>query len=134
MALPNKIVAFHTPWTWWIDIWRFNIMSHMRITYSSSAWTKNWIQILKLVCWLEFDYQVLTLLLIVIFFCYTLQMFPLIGDRYKCKDCLEASGFDLCGDCYNTRSKRPGRFNQQHRPEHRFQLVHPSMFQNMTQG
>ncbi|KGN44590.1 E3 ubiquitin-protein ligase PRT1 [Cucumis sativus] len=61
-------------------------------------------------------------------------MFPLIGDRYKCKDCLEASGFDLCGDCYNTRSKRPGRFNQQHRPEHRFQLVHPSMFQNMTEG
>lgn len=61
-------------------------------------------------------------------------MFPLIGDRYKCKDCLEEVGFDLCGDCYNTRSKRPGRFNQQHRPEHRFHLVHPPMFRNMRLG
>nr|XP_023891439.1 E3 ubiquitin-protein ligase PRT1 isoform X2 [Quercus suber] len=48
---------------------------------------------------------------------------PIIGDRYKCKDCKEKIGFDLCGDCYNTQSKLPGRFNQQHTPEHKFELV-----------
>ncbi|KAE9603360.1 hypothetical protein Lal_00008217 [Lupinus albus] len=50
-------------------------------------------------------------------------MYPIIGDRYRCMDCKELIGFDLCGDCYNTRSKRPGRFNQQHTPEHKFQLI-----------
>lgn len=50
------------------------------------------------------------------------QMYPIIGDRYRCKDCLERIGFDLCGDCYNTSSKLPGRFNQQHTAEHRFEL------------
>ncbi|KAL5862136.1 hypothetical protein ACOSQ3_003421 [Xanthoceras sorbifolium] len=54
-------------------------------------------------------------------------MCPIIGDRYKCKDCVEAIGFDLCGDCYNTRSKLPGRFNQQHTPEHRLELVKPKL-------
>ncbi|XP_038877742.1 E3 ubiquitin-protein ligase PRT1 isoform X2 [Benincasa hispida] len=66
--------------------------------------------------------------------CDSCGMYPIIGDRYKCKDCLEEIGFDLCGDCYNTRSKRPGRFNQQHRPEHKFQLVRPQMFHNMRLG
>ncbi|WCJ38088.1 E3 ubiquitin-protein ligase PRT1 [Euphorbia peplus] len=47
-------------------------------------------------------------------------MYPIIGDRYKCEDCFEKIGFDLCGGCYNTNSKRPGRFNQQHTPEHKF--------------
>lgn len=50
-------------------------------------------------------------------------MYPIVGDRYRCQDCVELIGFDLCGDCYNTRSKRPGRFNQQHTPDHRFELV-----------
>lgn len=59
-----------------------------------------------------------------------LQLCPIIGDRYKCKDCVEIIGFDLCGDCYNTRSKLPGRFNQQHTPEHKFELVR-SNFPNM---
>lgn len=59
-----------------------------------------------------------------------LQICPIIGDRYKCKDCVERIGFDLCGDCYNTRSKLPGRFNQQHTPEHKFELVR-SIFPNM---
>lgn len=66
--------------------------------------------------------------------CDSCGMYPIIGDRYKCKDCLEEVGFDLCGDCYNTRSKRPGRFNQQHRPEHKFQLLRPQMFRNMRLG
>ncbi|KAI3787891.1 hypothetical protein L2E82_00387 [Cichorium intybus] len=52
-------------------------------------------------------------------------MCPIIGDRYRCKDCKEKSGYDLCGDCHNTDSKLPGRFNQKHTPEHRLELVKP---------
>jgi hypothetical protein len=36
-------------------------------------------------------------------------------------DCQEQVGFDLCDLCYNTKSKLPGRFNQQHTPDHRFE-------------
>ncbi|CAL0299508.1 unnamed protein product [Lupinus luteus] len=50
-------------------------------------------------------------------------MYLIVGDRYRCMDCKEMIGFDLCGEYYNTRSKRPGRFNQQHTPEHKFELV-----------
>lgn len=60
-------------------------------------------------------------------------MYPIIGDRYKCMNCFEEVGFDLCGECYNTRSKRPGRFNQQHKPEHKFRLVNPHKFQLVTE-
>lgn len=55
--------------------------------------------------------------------CDSCGMYPIIGKRYKCLDCKEAIGFDLCEDCYNTRSKLPGRFNQQHTSEHRFECV-----------
>ncbi|XP_061367005.1 E3 ubiquitin-protein ligase PRT1 [Gastrolobium bilobum] len=58
-------------------------------------------------------------------------MFPIIGDRYRCIDCKEKMGFDLCGDCYNTRSKLPGRFNQQHTSEHRFKLVQHNIMRNI---
>ncbi|XP_019461902.1 PREDICTED: E3 ubiquitin-protein ligase PRT1-like [Lupinus angustifolius] len=58
-------------------------------------------------------------------------MFPIIGDRYKCSDCKEKMGFDLCSDCYNTRSKLPGRFNQQHTSEHKFKLVQPNIIRNI---
>ncbi|KAL5562095.1 hypothetical protein UlMin_031842 [Ulmus minor] len=57
-------------------------------------------------------------------------VFPIIGDRYKCKDCKERIGFDLCGDCYNSNSKLPGRFNQQHTPEHKFELVPPDKLES----
>ncbi|GMH27926.1 hypothetical protein Nepgr_029769 [Nepenthes gracilis] len=60
--------------------------------------------------------------------CDSCGMFPIVGDRYKCKDCVEAIGFDLCGDCYNTQSKLPGRFNQQHTPDHRLELIKLSDF------
>ncbi|KAK4785514.1 hypothetical protein SAY86_002203 [Trapa natans] len=50
-------------------------------------------------------------------------MYPIIGDRYKCKGCIEEIGFDLCGDCYKSQSKLPGRFNQQHKPEHKFEHI-----------
>ncbi|KAI3926581.1 hypothetical protein MKW92_046272 [Papaver armeniacum] len=49
-------------------------------------------------------------------------MCPIVGERYQCKDCVESIGFDLCGSCYNTGSKRPGRFNQQHTEGHSFRL------------
>ncbi|KAK1308330.1 E3 ubiquitin-protein ligase PRT1 [Acorus calamus] len=51
--------------------------------------------------------------------CDSCGVFPMMGKRYKCKDCMESIGFDLCGDCYESRSKLPGRFNQQHTPDHR---------------
>ncbi|KAI4319324.1 hypothetical protein MLD38_032934 [Melastoma candidum] len=50
-------------------------------------------------------------------------MYPIVGDRYKCQDCEEKIGFDLCGDCCNSRCMLPGRFNQQHKPEHKFKLI-----------
>ncbi|PKU62877.1 E3 ubiquitin-protein ligase PRT1 [Dendrobium catenatum] len=49
-------------------------------------------------------------------------MYPIFGKRYKCKDCKEAIDFDLCESCYNISSKLPGRFNQQYKPDHRFEL------------
>ncbi|KAK7395373.1 hypothetical protein VNO78_15925 [Psophocarpus tetragonolobus] len=58
-------------------------------------------------------------------------MFPIIGDRYRCIDCKEKMGFDLCGDCYASRSKLPGRFNQQHTSEHKFKLVQSNIFHNL---
>ncbi|KAJ6941747.1 E3 ubiquitin-protein ligase PRT1 [Populus alba x Populus x berolinensis] len=63
--------------------------------------------------------------------CDSCGVFPIVGDRYKCKDCVEEIGFDLCGDCYNTCSKRPGRFNQQHTSEHKFELVKPNIIHNI---
>ncbi|XP_010920334.1 E3 ubiquitin-protein ligase PRT1 isoform X2 [Elaeis guineensis] len=54
--------------------------------------------------------------------CDSCGMYPIIGKRYKCKDCTETIGFDLCEACYNTSSKLPGRFNQQHTPDHKFEL------------
>ncbi|KAJ6815032.1 E3 ubiquitin-protein ligase PRT1-like isoform X1 [Iris pallida] len=59
--------------------------------------------------------------------CDSCGMYPLRGKRYKCKDCKEAIGFDLCEACYNTTSKLPGRFNQQHTPEHKFELDESQM-------
>lgn len=49
------------------------------------------------------------------------QMCPIIGVRYRCKDCEEKIGFDLCENCYNTRSNLSGRFNQQHTSKHQFE-------------
>ncbi|XWS22380.1 hypothetical protein CRYUN_Cryun29cG0028900 [Craigia yunnanensis] len=52
-------------------------------------------------------------------------MSPIIGERYRCKDCVEKIGFDLCESCHNAPAKIPGRFNQQHKPEHQFEIVQP---------
>lgn len=53
------------------------------------------------------------------------QMSPIIGERYKCKDCVEKIGFDLCESCYKSPATIPGRFNQQHKPDHQFKIVQP---------
>ncbi|XP_051142057.1 E3 ubiquitin-protein ligase PRT1 [Andrographis paniculata] len=55
--------------------------------------------------------------------CDSCGMYPMIGDRYHCKDCPDKIGYDLCKDCYTTSSKLPGRFNQQHTSEHRFDIM-----------
>ncbi|XP_047059623.1 E3 ubiquitin-protein ligase PRT1-like [Lolium rigidum] len=60
--------------------------------------------------------------------CDSCGVYPIRGERYKCKDCTEAIGFDLCGECYNTRSKLPGRFNQQHTSDHRMELDNSSLY------
>ena len=52
-------------------------------------------------------------------------MSPIIGERYKCKDCWEEIGFDVCEACHNNPSNISGRFNQQHEPEHNFEIVQP---------
>ncbi|KAG5531295.1 hypothetical protein RHGRI_026041 [Rhododendron griersonianum] len=57
-------------------------------------------------------------------------MCPIIGERYRCKDCKEKIGFDLCEGCYNSSSKLPGRFNQQHTPEHKLENVQPHLEAN----
>ena len=44
---------------------------------------------------------------------------PIIGRRYRCLDCPERMGFDLCGKCYDHNLQHPnlvGRFNQSHKP------------------
>ncbi|XP_020248543.1 E3 ubiquitin-protein ligase PRT1-like isoform X3 [Asparagus officinalis] len=54
--------------------------------------------------------------------CDTCGMYPITGKRYRCKDCKEEIGFDLCETCYNSSSKLPGRFNQRHTPDHEFEV------------
>ncbi|KAM0891943.1 hypothetical protein ACQ4PT_026103 [Festuca glaucescens] len=56
---------------------------------------------------------------------------PIMGMRYKCKDCTERIGFDLCGECYNSRSKLPGRFNQQHTSDHRMELDNTRLYEGL---
>ncbi|KAM7461923.1 hypothetical protein LguiA_030044 [Lonicera macranthoides] len=58
-------------------------------------------------------------------------MYPIIGERYNCKDCLVKMGFDLCEGCHNRSPNLPGRFNQQHTPEHKFEIVDPTTRGNL---
>ncbi|URD83500.1 Zinc finger, ZZ type [Musa troglodytarum] len=60
--------------------------------------------------------------------CDSCEIYLIIGKQYKCKDWKEAVGFDLREACYNTISKLPGRFNQQHTPDHKFE---PHMLRNI---
>ncbi|KAJ0970435.1 hypothetical protein J5N97_023312 [Dioscorea zingiberensis] len=61
--------------------------------------------------------------------CDSCGMYPIIGNRYRCKDCKEKIGYDLCETCYSSSSELAGRFNQQHRPDHTFELDDSQMLE-----
>ncbi|WVZ74561.1 hypothetical protein U9M48_022729 [Paspalum notatum var. saurae] len=63
--------------------------------------------------------------------CDSCGAYPIRGKRYKCQDCTELIGFDLCDACYNSSSKLPGRFNQQHTPDHRMELDDSQLLQRL---
>jgi len=46
-------------------------------------------------------------------------MFPLRGRRYRCLDCPEKMGYDLCKECYSSELRFSGKFNQNHTIDHR---------------
>ncbi|PIA30571.1 hypothetical protein AQUCO_05500105v1 [Aquilegia coerulea] len=57
--------------------------------------------------------------------CDNCKMFPIVGKRYKCKDCyyVRVGGFDLCEECYTTPSKHTDLVNQHHTQGHTFELI-----------
>ncbi|PIA28344.1 hypothetical protein AQUCO_07100011v1 [Aquilegia coerulea] len=63
--------------------------------------------------------------------CDNCQMNPIVGKRYKCKNCWEewvvstrgTMGFDLCEDCYNTPWKHSYFVNQHNTKGHTFELI-----------
>lgn len=61
----------------------------------------------------------------------TMQAYPICGKRYKCQDCTELIGFDLCEACYNSSSKLPGRFNQRHTPDHRMEVDNSALLRRI---
>lgn len=49
---------------------------------------------------------------------------PIRGRRFRCKDCPDAMGFDLCGDCFDLGLHNVGgRFAQEHTPQHAMEQV-----------
>ena len=54
-------------------------------------------------------------------------VYPIEGRCFRCADCDEAIGYDVCGQCFDRgvhiRPAASGRFNQAHRPEHRMEEV-----------
>jgi len=63
--------------------------------------------------------------------CDTCGMFPIVGKRYKCKDCKELIGFDMCEVCYSSSFKYQGRFNQRHTPDHVLLLENSTLLSNI---
>lgn len=63
--------------------------------------------------------------------CDSCGVYPIRGKRYKCQDCTELIGFDLCEACYNSSSKLPGRFNQRHTPDHRMEVDNSALLQRI---
>ena len=62
--------------------------------------------------------------------CDVCGQYPILGKRYKCEDCPESVGFDMCGSCFDRNAECDnslvvGRFNQKHTPEHRMEFVPP---------
>lgn len=52
-------------------------------------------------------------------------MYPIEGVRYRCVQCTEKIGFDLCGSCYESGGNVMGRFNQEHQPNHHMEQIQP---------
>ncbi|MCO5576404.1 hypothetical protein L7F22_030214 [Adiantum nelumboides] len=50
-------------------------------------------------------------------------MYPIEGIRYRCVECTEKIGFDLCGSCYKSGGSVMGRFNQEHQPNHHMEQI-----------
>ncbi|CAN8270556.1 unnamed protein product [Cochlearia groenlandica] len=65
--------------------------------------------------------------------CDSCGAYPIVGDRYVCKDCKDKMGYDLCKDCYERPLKVPGRFNQQHTRDHRLELVVVAQIRILTE-
>ena len=59
--------------------------------------------------------------------CDVCGQYPILGKRYKCLDCPESVGYDLCRGCMKDTHTMVGRFNQKHEPHHRLELVPPLM-------
>eukprot|EP00667_Euglena_gracilis_P003204 EG_transcript_3212 len=58
--------------------------------------------------------------------CDSCGAYPIVGHRWRCRDCPEKIGFDICGECYTRQVHRrliTGKFNQSHQPTHRMHLV-----------
>jgi hypothetical protein len=56
-------------------------------------------------------------------------MMPIFGKRFRCLDCPESCGYDLCQTCHDRGSKLlPGRFNQRHGLGHRMKEILPEEF------
>lgn len=60
--------------------------------------------------------------------CDACGQYPILGRRYRCKDCPDSVGFDICGSCHERGvGSIVGRFNQRHLPDHRLEMVLPTM-------
>ncbi|KAK9824211.1 hypothetical protein WJX72_008568 [[Myrmecia] bisecta] len=57
--------------------------------------------------------------------CDSCGVYPIVGRRYRCMDCQEKMGTDLCGPCMDRGLHVTGRFNQQHKPDHQMMLIKP---------
>jgi len=58
--------------------------------------------------------------------CDSCGAFPIVGRRYRCTDCPEAVGYDLCALCMAMGTTgAEGRFDQNHKPHHRMVEVPP---------
>ncbi|KAL6781835.1 CGL103 [Auxenochlorella protothecoides x Auxenochlorella symbiontica] len=63
---------------------------------------------------------------------------PIVGRRWRCRDCPAAIGFDLCARCHASCGAGVavlGRFNQSHEPGHTMEEVRPrSTWLHLLQG
>lgn len=58
--------------------------------------------------------------------CDVCGQYPIVGRRYRCLDCPESIGFDLCGVCHDRGpASLVGRFNQHHDAAHEMEEKRP---------